>query len=462
MRQKELRGIPSVSRLLEAPELRSAMASHGRALPLALLGQTLDEIRHDIANGAAPPEFGTVVERIVGAIDALTHGGLLRVINATGVLLHTNLGRAPLGRGTLNSALPALEGYSNLEFRLETGERGRRMEHLAPLLQLVTGAEDALAVNNNAAAVMLALHTFARDKEVITSRGELIEIGGSFRMPDIIATSGARLVEVGTTNRTRLADYERAITTTSSVILKSHCSNYRITGFSEETSIQELAGLAKARGLLLLHDIGSGLLSKSSDPALRHEPDVQHSLAAGADLVMFSCDKLLGGTQAGVLAGRAQLIATLASQPMLRALRLDKVAIALLRAIVLQHLRADDGLASGGLAALSHRSPEQRRAMAEQLASLLTAHGIGCTVIASSGCHGGGSIPGRDIESHAVRIDNAGTGASVDQLTRALRLASTPIVAVPREGRLCLDVLAMFDDDLQVTADMVVEALCAT
>jgi L-seryl-tRNA(Ser) seleniumtransferase len=223
-----------------------------------------------------------------------------------------------------------------------------------------------------------------------------------------------------------------------------------------------LAGLAKARGLLLLHDIGSGLLSKSPDATLRHEPDVQRSLADGADLVMFSCDKLLGGPQAGVLAGRARLIATLASQPMLRALRLDKVTIALLRATVLQHLRADDGFAAGALGDLLRRSPEQRRAMAEQLADLLKAHGIACTVITSRGCHGGGSIPGRDIESFAVRIDHTGGGTSVDTLTRTLRQASTPIVAVPREGRICLDVLAMFDDDLQPTADIVVEALCYT
>ncbi len=460
MLHQDYRGIPAVSRLLEAPVLLNAAESYGRPLLLMLTRAVLDEIRAEIDAGAAAPPFDGVLSRIQNTVDSVTGSGLRRVINATGVLLHTNLGRAPLGRSILEEVIPVLAGYSNLEFRLDTGERGRRMEHLAPLLRLATGADDAIAVNNNAAAVLLTLQTFAKGKEVLTSRGELIEIGGSFRMPDIIEASGARLVEVGTTNRTRLADYERAITPDTAVILKSHCSNFEITGFSEDTSVRDLAHLAKARDVLLLHDIGSGLLNETADPALLHEPDVRGSLAAGSDLVMFSCDKLLGGPQAGVIAGRSDLIQTIASQPLLRALRLDKVTIALLHATVLNRFRSEEQRSSDTPGIVPHRSTGQLHAMAEHLAQLLAERDILCEVVASRGCFGGGSIPGRDIGSFAVRIESNGGTLTADGLMDRLRQHIIPVIAVPKKGRVCLDVLAMFDHDLEVIADALGTILC--
>jgi len=459
MRHQELRSIPSVNRLLAVPQVHVLMEMHGRPLILTLLRQTLDHIRRDIADGIPAPSFEETVERLIASINALTEGGLRRVINATGVLLHTNLGRAPFGRELLLENLPILEGYSNLEFRLESGERGHRREHLAPLLRLATGAEDALVVNNNAAGVMLALHTFAKAKEVISSRGELIEIGGSFRMPDIIEASGAHLVEVGATNRTRISDYERAISERTSVILKSHCSNYAITGFTEQTSIRDLASLSRNRGLILLHDIGSGLVGAAVSPLLSGEPDARSSIADGADLVTFSCDKLLGGPQAGIIAGRSELIAAMASQPLMRALRVEKITIALLRTILLRHLGGNEDVAPSALAALLQRTTLQRASMAKQLAGMLRERNIACTVVPSNGCFGGGSLPGQHIESHAVRIEIS-TARSADALILALLRASTPVVSVPREGKIYLDVLAMFDEDIPIVATAVEETLC--
>ena len=462
MQHHDFRGIPSVSCLLESPALQRVEASCGRHVLLALTRRRLEHIRTGIGQGKSVPPLDEIVDSIVATIGSMLEGSLRRVVNATGVLLHTNLGRAPLGRELLSAVQHAVEGYSNLEFRFESGERGRRMEHLSPLLRMATGAEDAIAVNNNAAAVLLVLRTFAEGRQVITSRGELIEIGGAFRMPDIIEAGGARLVEVGTTNRTRISDYERAIGDDSAVILKSHCSNYRITGFQEEVCLRDLAALARSRGLLLLHDIGSGLLGDSAEPTLQGEPSARQSLRDGADLVMFSCDKLLGGPQAGIIAGRQELIARVASEPLLRAVRLDKVAIALLHAVLLRHLTSDPRQLQLPLWELLQRTASQRQDVAGRLAGLLRQIGIECTVTPSDGCHGGGAMPGQTMRSYAVCLQPGGDAASTEQILRSLRLAVIPVIAIAKEGRPCLDVLAMFEHDIGDTVETIRSVLCDT
>ena len=353
------------------------------------------------------------------------------MINATGVIVHTNLGRAPLAPEALARVYDAARGYSNLELDLEDGDRGSRQDHLAELLRRLTGAEASLVVNNNAAAVLLALAALAEGREVVVSRGELLEIGDGFRIPDVLVRSGARLVEVGTTNRTRAADYERAIGPDTALVLRVHQSNFRVVGFTELPRVEELAAIARAHGLPLVDDLGSGALGD-----VPGEPSARESLAAGADLVCFSGDKLLGGPQAGIVAGRADLVERLRRHPLQRALRVDKLTLAALEGTLQLHLESPMRVP---VLRMLGEDVSVVRARAERLAEL-----TGGSVEETVARVGGGALPLAELPSFACALD--------ESLAAPLRTGEPPVVGIVRDGKLLLDCRTLADDDLDEVA----------
>jgi len=428
----KLRDLPSVDELLRDERL----ASEPRELVLAAARTVLEQARDEIKAGADP---GAIVDAVLVEIGRTRQPSLRRVLNATGVLIHTNLGRAPLAEAALARVAEVGAGYSNLEYDLERGERGSRQDHLGALLQRLTGAEAVLVVNNNAAAVLLALAALAEGREVIVSRGELIEIGDGFRIPDVLARSGARLVEVGTTNRTRAADYERAIGPDTAVLLRVHQSNFRVLGFTERPELSDLAAIAKRSGLPLVDDLGSGALARLGD-----EPTPADSLRGGADLVCFSGDKLLGGPQAGVVVGRADLVERLRRHPLQRALRADKLTLAALEgtlALALDPSTRDEV----PVLRMLHEPVEAVRARAERLAEL-----VGGEVEETVARVGGGALPLAELPSFACAVE--------EQLAEPLRCGSPPVIALVRDGRTLLDCRTLADAEVDQVAAAVVAA----
>ena len=432
-----LRELPSVDRLLADERVAALAERHGRDLVLDAARRALDRVREEIQAGV---EAGDVVARVGRELGELLEPRLRRVLNATGVVVHTNLGRAPLAEAALARVAETALGYSNLEYDLEPGVRGSRQSHVAGHLRDLTGAEAALVVNNNAAAVMLALAALAAGREVIVSRGELIEIGDGFRIPDVLAQSGARLVEVGTTNRTRVADYERAITDETAVLLRVHQSNFRIVGFTERPQLSELARLAERRGLALVDDLGSGVLADLGD-----EPSARDSLAAGTHLVCFSGDKLLGGPQAGIVVGRADLVERLRRHPLQRALRADKLTLAALEGTLALYRSPERAQAEIPVLRMLAEPPAAVRARAERLAGL-----VGGSVEATVSRAGGGALPLAEIESFACALQ--------EDLAAALRTGEPPVVGIVREGRLLLDCRTLTDAEVNEVAAAVAAA----
>ncbi|MBI3914188.1 MAG: L-seryl-tRNA(Sec) selenium transferase, partial [Chloroflexi bacterium] len=359
---------------------------------------------------------------------------LVPVINATGVILHTNLGRAPLSEDTLNAMRLAAQGYSNLEYDLEKGERGSRHSHAEEILKRLTGAEAALVVNNNAAAVLLILSAFAKKREVIISRGQLVEIGGGFRVPDVMKQSGAKLVEVGTTNRTRTQDFANAITEKTALLLRVHRSNFRIVGFTEDASLQDLVALARERGVIVADDLGSGALLDTAAYGLAREPTPQESWQAGVALVSFSGDKLLGGPQAGIILGKKEEIERLKRFPLTRALRVDKVTLAGLHATLLHYLKneAAQKIPVWMMIAASRDDIGKR---AEQWAERLRARNFDCAVIDTQSTVGGGALPGETLPTRALAL----RVASPDKFAARLRENYPPIVARIEGDRIVFD-----------------------
>jgi len=394
-----------------------------------------------------------LTSRVMERIDDRSRGLLRRVVNATGVLLHTNLGRAPLAARAQARLFDACAGYSSLELDLGSGRRRSRLEAIRRLIPAVTGAEAGMAVHNNAAAVYLALTALAGGREVLVSRGHLVEIGGSFRLPDIMAASGARLVEVGSTNRTRLSDYERGRSRETALVLKVHPSNFRMVGFTEEVSTKDLAAWAESHGLPLLHDVGSGALRQHGRLAF-DEPLVQDSLEAGAHLVCFSGDKLLGGPQAGILAGRRELVEGLARHPVARVVRLDKSLLAALEATLEIYLDAPAELPRRiPLLGLLDRGREDVAEMAEALARALRealGEGWAMDIVETTGEVGGGSLPGVSLASKAVGLKHPDW--TVDQIARALRRSDPPVVGRIERDRFLLDVRALLPGDETLVA----------
>lgn len=438
------RRLPALERLLVLPEVVRLLSLYGRERVAIQLRDALAGLRERLAGGelAGPGELEAAVAALPGAaataLAAELGAPLRRVLNASGVLLHTNLGRAPLPR-SVAAALPGLlDAGCDLELDLASGRRGDRNARAGALLAALTGAEAGLVVNNNAAALVLVLATFAAGREVIVSRGELVEIGGSFRIPEILAAAGTRLVEVGTTNRTRLADYERALTPETALLLKVHTSNYRITGFVEEAGAAALAGLARSRGLLLLVDEGSGLLRPHRAPQLADHPSFTALLAAGADLVCGSGDKLLGGPQAGLLCGRAELVARCHRHPLYRALRPDRTVFAALDGVLRAHL-AGDGLPLDRL----WPEPAAHRRRLERLAARL-----GAAIVPGDAYVGGGAAPERPIPGEILALPGG------ERLAARLRTGEPPAVGYAREGRCLLDLRTLdpADDELLAAA----------
>ena len=356
------------------------------------------------------------------------------MINATGVIIHTNLGRAPLSDTAIAAMTAVSRGYSNLEFDLDAGERSSRYGHVEDLLCRVTGAEAAIAVNNNAAALLLALSALAKDREVVISRGQLVEIGGGFRIPDVMAQSGARLVEVGTTNRTYMRDYEAAIGEETAALMRVHSSNFRVTGFVASASLEELAALATSHGVLLLDDLGSGCLVDTRPYGLTEEPTPQSSIQAGSDLVMFSGDKLLGGPQAGIVVGKKELIERLRRHPLARALRMDKASIAGLNATLLHYVKSEAEsevpiwrMISAPITDLTARARRWARLIGE-----------GASVVDGRSMIGGGSLPEESLPSKLISLP-AESGAHLEAFAKRLRTGETPVVGRLEDGRLLLD-----------------------
>ena len=429
---EELRSLPGVDRVLEA--LRGLA-------PDPVISTTarfvIDEARRSILGGGPAPTLEDIVSSVRESLDRGTGRGLEPVINATGVLIHTNLGRAPLGDIQMDAIQKVGRGYSNLEFELATGKRGHRYEHSRRALATLTGAESALVVNNNAAAVLLTLSALCGGREVIISRGELIEIGGEFRIPEVMAISGARLVEVGTTNRTHLSDYERAITPDTGAILKVHPSNYQVVGFTSSVSPHEIARLAQAKGVCFIHDLGSGLVALTPGaPWAASEPSIEDALEEGADLVTFSGDKLFGGPQAGIVAGRSDLIEKLQRDPLMRALRVDKVTLAALEATADAYLRnAWEELPLWAMA-LAPEADLQERAerIAAAVALSFEPEGkVEATRVMSVA--GGGSVPGSQIPSWGIAI----VGLDANALQSKLRDGRPPVIARVADDRVILD-----------------------
>jgi L-seryl-tRNA(Ser) seleniumtransferase len=415
----ELRDLPSVDEL-----------ARGLDDPLAVdaARTVLDCAREEIRAGADP---GDLAARLHAELAAARAPSLRRVLNATGVIVHTNLGRAPLAAEALAQVVEAARGYSNLELDLSSGARGSRQDHVAALLRRLTGAEAALVVNNNAAAMLLALGALAEGREVIVSRGELIEIGDGFRIPDVLARSGARLVEVGSTNRTRARDYEKAVRAETALLLRVHQSNFRVVGFTELPRLDELAAIAQRHGLPLLDDLGSGVLTE-----LPGEPSARESLAAGADLVCFSGDKLLGGPQAGIVVGRADLVEQLRRHPLQRAVRIDKLSLAALEGTLRVYLEAPERIP---VLRMLHEDVASVRGRAERLAAL-----TGGSVEETVARVGGGALPLAELPSFASAIEEA--------LAIPLRTGEPPVVGIVRDGKLLLDCRTLTDDDVDEVA----------
>jgi L-seryl-tRNA(Ser) seleniumtransferase len=430
----QYRRLPSVDRVLADEALQRAIAEVGSAAATEAVRAELTERRAALQNGGADVSLASIAGAAAERAYASLRASLRPVINATGVIIHTNLGRAPLSDAAIAAMSAIGRGYSNLEFELEAGERGSRYDHVEALLCRVTGAEAAIAVNNNAAALLLALSALAQGREVVISRGQLVEIGGGFRIPDVMAQSGARLIEVGTTNRTYVRDYEDAIGEETAALMRVHSSNFRVVGFVEAASLDSLAMLAHERGVLLLDDLGSGCLVDTRAYGLSEEPTPQSSIHAGADLVMFSGDKLLGGPQAGVVVGKKELIAKLRRHPLARALRMDKASIAGLNATLLHYAKGEAEREVPVWRMIAAPLTEIT-ATARRLARLI---GEGATVVDGRSMIGGGSLPEESLPTKLVAIP-AASGAALEALAKRLRQGETPVVGRIEDGRLLLD-----------------------
>jgi L-seryl-tRNA(Ser) seleniumtransferase len=476
--------IPSVNKVMNSDALQQHRDHLEHNVFKTIIQKELEELRTKNSSASCAMNEEDIVNSIKHKIDTLLAPVLKGVINATGVVLHTNLGRAPWGDHLYEGIRDELRGYSNLEFDLDKGQRSNRNDHLRELIKLFSGGEDCVAVNNNAAAVYLMIKALAENKEIIVSRGELVEIGGSFRIPDIIAASGAKMIEIGTTNKTKLSDYERAIISNTAMILKVHKSNYYIKGFTAEVSVAELASLAKKHDLLICHDFGTGLPSKtllskviregesesgadsSSEHKFDSEPDLKQVMNEGADLVTFSCDKLLGGPQAGIITGRRDLVQQIAKHPLMRIMRVDKLTIALLVKIMQTYLlKAQFIKEAVPVYSYLNRSQEELQSLAGRLAKLLQSEYIRAEIIPSKGRCGGGALPDYYLNSKAVSLEflvssKAKKVSIAEKIHKSIRQnAIKPVLAILKEGKLIIDLLALSEDDITAVASIVKDSL---
>lgn len=441
MEKKEmLRNLPKMDSLLRRRDVLALIQAHGKARVLDALRQELDAARKNIM------ESGSFDADIVSLAQKRLHqkNAVQRVVNATGILLHTNLGRAPMAKAAAAAAYEAALGYCDLEFDLASGKRGARLDKINALLSHLFSAESALVVNNNAAAVLLMLSALACGRDVITSRGELVEIGGSFRIPEVMEQSGARLKEVGATNKTHLSDYARAVDENTAALLKVHTSNYSIQGFTQSVSLEELKGLSEETGVPLLYDIGSGALLRLSKYGLSDEPLIQKSLAAGCDVVSFSGDKLLGGPQAGILVGKKEYIDKMKSHPLYRALRVDKMCLAALHQTLELYLDEERARTYIPFYRMLEETPERLKKRAQILLRQLSGTIKGAKLCPLSSLCGGGSCPTETLPSFGISIETEDAEAYL----AALRRQETPIVARISEGRVLFDMRTVHEEEM--------------
>jgi len=449
-----LRQLPSVDRLLQEEAVAALVAVHSRPLVLAAIRAALDAERAAVRAGAPPRDLAPLVAAVEAQAAALAGSRLRRVLNATGVILHTNLGRAPLSPAALAAVQDIGSSYSNLEYDLDAGARGSRHEHVVDRLQRLSGAAGALVVNNNASAVLLALAALAAGREVIVSRGQLVEIGGGFRIPDVLRQSGARLVEVGTTNRTYVEDYAEAITLDTALLLRVHPSNFQVRGFVHSASLAELVALGRQHHLPVVDDLGSGSLLDTAPYGLAHEPMVQESVAAGAGLVCFSGDKLLGGPQAGIIVGAADLVARLRRHPLTRAIRPDKMTIAALAA-TLDHYLREEAPRAVPVWRMIAASVDDLAARAERLAAAVGALGVPAAVVPGEATVGGGSLPDETLPSRLVALRVEGEA----ELAARLRVGQPPVVARLERDQLLLDLRTILPEEDDTLLDALRAAL---
>lgn len=454
--------IPAVGTLVNLAEAKLLIDKYNRALVTYAVRQVIARIRQEIDANTVKYSNQWILEQAEHFIRQIVTPSLRQVINATGIMLHTNLGRAPLGKQVLADITPIITGYSNTEYNLGKGRRGKRQDHITELLRYITGAEDAIVVNNNAAGIVLVLHTFAQKKEVLVSRGELIEIGGSFRIPEIMKASGAKMVEVGTTNKTRLADYEKAFSSKTALIFKAHRSNFTMKGFTEEVGVEELAAFARRKGIPFVYDMGSGLLHKPHALALENEPDVRSVLAHDVPLVTFSCDKLLGGPQAGIIAGKHNLVARCSKAPLMRALRVCKVTLAALNSVCRSYLDHEQLVRENPTQKLLNQRSSDVLQKAHSLQNAFAQHEIESEIVPGIAQCGGGTLPELEIQSYAVALalkNNSGKSkkSNAEKMFTHLLHASPPIVAVLREGNCVFEMHTIFTEDIPVIAQTVAE-----
>jgi L-seryl-tRNA(Ser) seleniumtransferase len=436
------RRIPSVDRLLGSDAFARLLADSPRELVVARLQDEISLLRRSL-DGTAPPSGARLedpawyADRVADSILRLTAGSLHAVLNATGVVLHTNLGRAPLADAALAAIQSTAGGYTSLEYDLATGRRGSRYVHCRDLLVHLTGAEDALVVNNNAAALVLVLNTVSRDLDTVISRGELVEIGGAFRVPEIMARSGARLCEVGATNRTHVDDYRSVLSERTGAILKVHPSNFTVEGYTAEVSISELATVSRSAGVPLIHDVGSGLLLEAALLGLPTEPTPQASLQDGADIVTLSGDKLLGGPQCGIIVGDARLLERVRRNPLCRAFRVDKLTLAALAATLRLYLDPGRALREIPVLHMLSMKASELEARATRFVEDLAAHGLKARTEAGRSAVGGGAAPGAALPTTLVVLEPMGIPAQ--ELDRRLREGETPVVGRISDDRLVVD-----------------------
>lgn len=449
--QKLLATLPSVDEILKSNQGAELLNAYPRRYVIQAIRKAIDMRRKEILKGKSvdlSEEMLTADIEVI--VKRLSSFSLIPLINATGVVIHTNLGRSLLSQSALENIRIVSESYSNLEYDIEEGKRGKRYTHVKRILREVTGAEDALVVNNNAAAVMLCLNTLAKGKEVIVSRGELVEIGGSFRIPDVMKSSGATLHEVGTTNKTHLSDYEKAINENTALILKVHKSNYRIIGFSGEVPIEDLVGLGKRYHIPVMFDLGSGCILDLRNYGIYDEPAVKDIIESGVDLTTFSGDKLLGGPQGGVIVGRKKYIEEIQKNPITRAVRIDKLTLAGFEATLMDYVDEEKAIKNIPTLRMLLQKPEQIKARANKIAKKLKneINKAKISVIADTSRAGGGSLPEKDFPTYVVAIKPLELEISVNELEERLRKGNPPIIARIREDILILDARTIQDKEI--------------
>jgi len=459
MKGKQASLIPSVGKVLQEEYIKILIKDNGRDLITRVVREEIATIRQLVLSGK--PVKSDLQSKVLKRVDSLNNGTHKKVLNASGVILHTNLGRAPIGHDILSTVLAEVSSYSNLEFNLKNGERGSRYSHIKDTFAYLCGAEDCVVVNNNAAAVLVSLSALAKDREVIVSRGELIEIGGSFRMPDVMAAAGCKLIEVGSTNKTRLSDYANAITENTAAIMKVHHSNFSIHGFTQETGLDELSHLCKDKGVSLLYDLGSGIPCPNPALPFKGEPDVKTSLEQGADVVMFSGDKLLSGAQGGILVGKSEYIKKIAKDPLMRAMRISKLDLAVLAQVSRCFFKTED-LKRLPVYHLLLRSSEARRKLAEQILQRLTKENINCVLVDSRGQMGGGTLPDLELPSFALELQLPGESGSqralsAEKFHRQLLKRELPLVGYLKSGLMYIDVLSLFEEDVDDISLAIIE-----